>query len=291
MCSIEFDPILTLTTEANWMSDTLMPHIADTGDLFIAFSTKSDGNMLRTNETRIAVHKNRLGFLRRSGVDPDRLFIIRTSHSPNVEVINKQGSEYLRRLYTQKPVIDTDFDHYYIGTDGALTFNNELFIGLMSGDCVPLLIWDLVSGLHGILHVGLLGALNGMVRILPQIYREHGVKLEDTRYFLGPSISQRNYNVSRSGLWLAICDQATERIENVGLFIQKEKDGEHFDVQGMICSQLLEAGVALCQIQQYAHCIADPDSIFLSHNILKQQGERGNFFSVIGKRDAITSSL
>jgi copper oxidase (laccase) domain-containing protein len=269
------------------MKKSLEPKIHNTGKFSIIFSTKTDGNMLRTNETRVAVHANRLRFLQKHQIHEDSLFTIRTSHSPNVEIVEKEPAAYIRHTYLQRPLIDADFDHYYAGSDGALSFNRDLFIGLMSGDCVPVIIWDNVSGIHGILHVGLLGALNCMVQILPRIYAATGVCISDTQYYLGPSITQRNYNVSNSGLWRVIAPQAHAKVPSIRDYLTREVDGEHFNVQGMIVAQLQQAGVKAEQIQQYAHCVADHDSLFFSHNILKQDGQRGNFFSLIGTRGDI----
>jgi purine-nucleoside/S-methyl-5'-thioadenosine phosphorylase / adenosine deaminase len=270
------------------MTERLVPTIADADGYLIAFSTKSDGNMLRTNETRVAVHNNRLRFLEKNRVPQDRLFVIRTCHSPNVEVIDVEPGVYVKRTYLQQPIIDTDFDHYYTGSDGAITFNKNLFIGLMSGDCVPVLLWDNSSGMHGILHVGLLGALNRMVTILPKVFERSGTVVSNARVYLGPSITQRNYNVSRSGLWAAIAAQTREKIPDVDRYITRDNSIEHFDVQGMIIDQLLECGVANEHIQRYEHCVADPGSLFFSHNVLKQSGERGSFFSVIGMKSSLT---
>ncbi len=265
----------------------LVPHIKDAEEFLIAFSSKSDGNMLRTNETRVAVHNNRMKFLEKHRVSPNQLFTIRTSHSPNVEVVDEEPGIYLKRTYLQAPIIDTDFDQYYTGSDGAITTNTSLFVGLMSGDCVPVIVWDNVSGMHGILHVGLLGALNRMVRILPKIFGSSGIATTNARVYLGPSITQRNYNISRSGLWTAISDQARKKIADVENYIKKDSSGEHFDVQGMIVDDLVQSGIPASHIQRYKHCVAEPDSLFFSHNVLKQSGERGSFFSIIGRRSAI----
>ena len=264
------------------MNNSLVTAVTDADDYMITFSTKADGNMYRTNETRVAVHNNRLRFLRKCRVDPDNLFMIRTSHSPNVEAIDREPGVFVKRTYLQRPVIETDFDHYYTGSDGAITFNRTLFIGLTSGDCVPVVLWDNLSGMHGILHVGLLGALNGMVKVLPRIFDDTGVDLGNARFYLGPSITQRNYDVSRSGLWTVISSQAYSNVASVGNFIIKDISGDHFDVRGLIVAKLEEIGVKRSQIQGYPHCVADPGSIFFSHNVLKVTGERGSFFSIIG---------
>lgn len=266
------------------MTSHLIPRVLHSKDLFITFSTKEDGNMLRTNETRVAVHKNRMDFLRKSGIRSKDLFLIRTSHSPNIDVVERSEDGYTRRTYLRTPTIETDFDHYYTGSDGAITLGGSLFIGLMSGDCVPLLLWDNHSGMYGILHIGLLGALNGMVRGLPHIFAATGVRVKDTEYYVGPSITQRNYNISKSGLWKAIEPQIRSKIPEIGRFISRTTDGEYLDLQGIIISQLSESGIEIEQIQRYEHCIADDESIFLSHNVLKKDGIRGNFLSIIGRK-------
>jgi copper oxidase (laccase) domain-containing protein len=265
------------------MTNNLMPQILNSAGFQIVFSTKHDGNMLRTNETRTVVHENRMKFLKHCGIRADDLALIRTSHSPNIDILERSKTGFSRRTYIRPPVIDTDFDFYYAGSDGLLTFQDDLYIGLLSGDCVPVIVWDSSSGLHGILHVGLLGALNGMVMGLQRVLQDIGVKSSDVYIYLGPSITQRNYNISRSGLWSAIVHQVDHKEPDVRRFIEKREDGEFFDVQGLISSQLQEAGIDFGHIQTYDHCIAEDDSLFISHSILKQSGIRGNFFSIIGR--------
>lgn len=269
------------------MRKDLLPVVHNLNGFRIVFSTKDDGNMLRTNETREAVHANRLGFLERNMIPFDSLALIRTSHSPNIDIVTRNSSGFSRQTYLRKPVIDTDFDFYYFGSDGLLTFDKNLYVGLMSGDCVPVIVWDNDTGLHGILHVGLLGALNKMVMGLPTVLKDLGVSIENINVYLGPSITQKNYNISRSGLWTAIIDQVNRHDLGLTPFISKQESGDFLDVQGFIAMQLQDAGIPSDLIQGYERCIADDESLFISHSTLKKTGVRGNFLSIIGPATAM----
>jgi copper oxidase (laccase) domain-containing protein len=268
------------------MKTELAPTIVDADEFVIAFSTKDDGNMLRTNEHRIAVHRNRTQFVMKQGISPNDVFTVRTSHSANIDLLDRFSGGWLRRTFVQRPLIDTDFEHYYTGSDGILTLHPQTAIGLISGDCVPLVVWDNKSGLHGILHIGLLGALNGIVRKLPDVLDSAKVSLADVNFYLGPSILQRNYDVSNSGLWTAIAEQAHARVDGVERYLVHDNGKDYFDVPGMIVDQLQEIGAAGDRIQRYGFCVADPDSMYYSHLVLKQRGEYGNFYSVIALKQA-----
>ncbi len=240
--------------------------------------------MLRVNKNHEQVHKNRLLFIKKNKIDIKNLFIIHTSHSSNIEVINSKNNTYLKETYIQYPIIKTDLDHYYTGADGAITFSPYLSIGLISGDCVPLILWDNISGMHGILHIGLLGTLNNMVQTLPQIFNTYNVKFKNVNFYLGPSITQKNYNINNSSMWSLVEKQVRKKIPDIYKYIKVKNKTEYFNMQKMIIDQLTSFGIKKAQIQQYEYCIGDKNSIFFSHHILKQTGEKGNFISIIGKK-------
>jgi len=266
------------------MSKNKYPKISKTNNYLISFSTKEDGNMLRVSKNHVQVHKNRLLFLKKTKININNLFIIHSSHSPNIEVINSKNNTYLKETYKQYPILETDLDHYYTGADGAITFSPKLSIGLISGDCVPLIIWDNISGMHGILHIGLLGTLNNMVQILPQIFKRYNVKLKNVNFYIGPSITQKNYNINNSSMWSLVANQVRNKIPDINEYIKIKNKIEYFNMQKMIIDQLSSFGIKKAQIQQYEFCIGDKNSIFFSHHILKQTGEKGNFLSIIGKK-------
>lgn len=245
------------------------------------FSEIEDGNMERVQAEREIITKNRRDFLGKFGLNERQVFRVRTSHSPNIELIRFDGDRLSRQVFLQAPRISTDFDHYLHGADGLFTLDKSLPICLISGDCVPLLVWDLSSGLHGIVHVGLLGALNGIVFAIERLLRYHEIDIGGIRAFLGPSIVKQDYDVTKSGLWRAILSQVATSPELTGE-IQPYYDGTFFDVQGLIVDQLQQIGMAENSIQRFEGSTGATDSRFFSHYRAMRQNEKPKgFMSVI----------
>lgn len=246
-----------------------------------AFSTKVDGNMERVHAKREETVSNRNAFLQRIGILSRPMLRVRPSHSPNIEVVSIDGNSLAKNVYLRSPNIVADFDFYDIGADGVLTFDKFAAVSLISGDCIPLLVFDSVSGLHGILHIGLLGALNEMVYGLPPILDGLKVPTGSLSAYLGPSISKRNYDVTRSGLWLAIEDQVKSN-PDLRAKVEKHFDGQYFDIRGLVAQQLVNIGVAQENIGVFEECTGDRNSDFFSHYAAKQAGETPKgFCSVI----------
>ncbi len=264
--------------------DNKIPNIKNSEKFDIFFSTKEDGNMIRTNENREFAHKTRMKFLEKCGVDLDYFARVRPTDSPNVELVKMNKGIVDKKVFIKKPIIEADFDFYYDGSDGVFSIEPNVSVGLMSGDCVPLIIWDNFSGLHGILHIGLLGALNEIVKNVPTIINVLQTDLDNLNFYIGPSIRVNDYCLSVSGLWKAIKFQVEEKIPDIYDYTIMRGDVCYFDIQKYIFKQISEIGVNSDKIQAYPYSTADEDSVFFSHHKAKHQGkdiENGRFYSII----------
>jgi copper oxidase (laccase) domain-containing protein len=262
-----------------------IPTPANTGPFSIAFSTKEDGNMERVQAKRQEAQANRDSFLSKIQFpDEAAIYRIRPSHTPNIEHVASHGRGLLRDVVFGKYMIETDFDFYDHAADGIVTGDKSAGVMLISGDCTPLVIWEELSLVYGILHVGLLGALNGTVKTLRNILDKLQVDPALVRAYLGPSISFENYDVTKSGLWRAIEGQAQAN-PLLEATLAKHFSGTHFDVRGAIVGQLLTIGVRDANIQVFDACTAGESSKFFSHYAAKQKGEEAKgFASVIWAR-------
>lgn len=257
------------------------------GSFSVAFSVKPDGPMERVQARRHEARDNRKRFLKRIGLPGIHVDWVRPTQSPNIGVLQMSSNKekLIRTEYAAPPKIDTDYDSYYTGTDGVVTMDRSTAIGLISGDCVPLMVWDNDSGLHGIIHIGILGALNGTARRLSPMLGDLGVSPKRIQVYLGPSISKQNYDLKRSGLW-AVIEPQVHRNRLLVEEIAPHYDGRFFDLRGLICEQLVSVGVPNTNIQYFSQCTASEDSLFFSHFAAKQSGEDPhNFCSVIWPTD------
>ncbi|MGH8646271.1 MAG: laccase domain-containing protein [Gammaproteobacteria bacterium] len=101
------------------------------------------------------------------------------------------------------------------------------------------------------------------------------------RAYIGPSISGRTYDITKSGLWQAIEAQAN-RHPDVVPTLQRHYDGRYFDLRGAIAHQLTAIGILSEHIEVFDECTADADSRFFSNYAAIQSGRtRGGFASVI----------
>lgn len=256
-------------------------------ELVVSFSTKADGNMYRTNETRQEVYRARRSFIARMGLNPTRTMYVRTSHSCNLETVQRSASGLTRNVLLGQPNIDTDFDYYYDGSDGILTADRSISIALVAGDCIPVVVWDETSGIHGVIHVGMLGALNNIVGLLPAVLRAGGVDVDTIRVHLGPSIAARDYNIATSGLWTAIKDQALANVPEVVRYITQNDAGSFFDNRQMVLDQLARIGVKADNLTHYSGSTAAEDSSYFSHHKTRfEDTGLERFLTVVGYREA-----
>ncbi len=261
-----------------------IPQILNCDSFDIYFSTKEDGNMIRTNENREYAHKTRMNFLNKCGVDLTYFARVRPTDSPNIEVVEMGESCIKKQVYINKAIIEADFDFYYDGSDAIFSLEHQVSVGLMSGDCIPLIVWDNKSGFHGIVHIGLLGALNRIAANLPVVLSSVNVTIDNLHFYFGPSIGADDYCLSLSGLWKAIKHQVESKIPDIYNFTSIKNDNTYFDIQAYVISQLLKIGVHRNNIQVYPYSTAGNDSIFFSHHksLHKDGGlENGRFYSII----------
>jgi copper oxidase (laccase) domain-containing protein len=257
------------------------PEPVNLGPFSVAFSTKTDGNMWREQSTREETQRNRQAFFTRIGHDESlQIYRVRTGHSANVEFITKRPTGLLRDVELGHYSIETDFDFYKQAADGILTRDSKSGVLLIAGDCTPVIVWDQSTLLHGILHIGLLGALNGTIQTLKPLLSRHGIKPYQLNAYLGPSIAGANYDVTKSGLWVAIENQVRAN-KTLKTAVDKHFDGIHFDVRGSTIDDLLEVGVKESNIQVFSKCTTDSDSQFFSHYSAMRAGHNPESFASV----------
>jgi len=260
----------------------MIPHPKLSSLFTIAFSTVTDGNMLRIDKKREEVDSNRRTFLHRYGMNYEASYRVRTSHSCNLEIVEKYGDKLVINRYCKTPLISADYDYYHQGADGAFSMNSRLPIFLISGDCVPLIVWDECSGFHGVVHVGMLGAINNIVGGISKIVECLEINITTIKFYIGPYIKKENYNISDSGLWKVIRDQTIECFPEIFKFIHMVGVDEYFDLEGVVRNQLLSIGAFAENISSYDICTTNDESKFYSHYKTRGSSERQQFISLIG---------
>jgi copper oxidase (laccase) domain-containing protein len=226
----------------------------------ICHSTKQDGNMGYDFDDKKVVDENRLKFLKKNNIlGPIREII--NCHSSNVALISTDDED---KCFYNVPELITDNESIITGIDGLLTFDQIAICGI-TGDCIPLAVWEPESNLHGLVHIGLLGGLNGIVFSLHQLLSHFDINPSRVRYYIGPSITVKNYNISKSGVWRQIGEKARKTIPDIDSFIQIKNGDMYFDTKKFVLERLLNIASQPENIIMFDYCTAEKDSLFYSH--------------------------
>jgi YfiH family protein len=144
-----------------------------------------------------------------------------------------------------------------------------LLLGILTADCVPVLLADEEAGVVGAAHAGWRGALAGVTDSTIDLMERHGALRDRITAAIGPAIGQASYEVD-GGLRQRFVD---EDEQNARFFIDGPRGRPHFDVPAYVAHRLLLAGVGT--IERLAlDTYADPDRFF-SYRRATHRGEPG----------------
>jgi purine-nucleoside/S-methyl-5'-thioadenosine phosphorylase / adenosine deaminase len=169
------------------------------------------------------VTENRARVAELLGTEPGRLITIFQKHSADAVVADKPWQ-----------------DGKVPEADAMVTATPGLAIGILTADCAPVLLCDGEARVIGAAHAGWRGALSGIVEATVAAMTRLGAKPERIIAAIGPSISQKAYEV---GADFVEQFQAGEP-DSAAFFITDEGSGEpHFDLPGYVGERLARAGV------------------------------------------------
>lgn len=191
-----------------------------------------------SSDQREAVAINRARVAEAMDVDPDGLASVHQVHSADV-VPAPVASE-------TKPK-----------ADALVTATPGVALSILTADCQPVLFSDAKAGVIGAAHAGWKGAIDGVLEATLDAMEALGANRTNTVAVIGPTISQRAYEVGPEFL-----DRFLEvDTDNGRFFANGEGDRMLFDLPGYGLHRLRAAGVQ--QAEWTRHCTySDPDRFY-----------------------------
>lgn len=175
-----------------------------------------------SNDDRAHVNENRQRAAGFFNLKPDQLISPWQIHSPDTVIVN-------RPFEGERPK-----------ADGIVTETPGIAIAVVTADCGPILFSDPRKRIIGAAHAGWKGALYGVMESTIAAMESLGSKRENIVAVLGPSISQKNYEVGPE--FVASFVDVTP--ENQRYFIASQKpDHSMFDLWTYTVDRLQKAGV------------------------------------------------
>jgi YfiH family protein len=151
--------------------------------------------------------------------------------------------------------------------DAVVTNVRGLAIGVLTADCVPILMADRQAGAIAAVHAGWKGAIGGVIESAIDAMKSLGADPARISAAIGPAISQAAYEVSAEfkATFLA-ASQASEKY-----FTQIDGNKPHFSLTAYVKDRLERCGVA--GVQDTAMCTYKNESILFSYRRSVHRGE------------------
>ncbi|QXT40782.1 peptidoglycan editing factor PgeF [Gymnodinialimonas ceratoperidinii] len=151
--------------------------------------------------------------------------------------------------------------------DALVTADRGVALTILTADCQPVLFADTDAGVIGAAHAGWKGAVDGVLEATLDKMEELGAKRGQTRAVIGPSISQRAYEVGEE-FFERFLD---EDPDNARFFANGAEGKYQFDLVGFGLARLRAAGVA--EAEWTGHCTYSDPERFYSYRRATHNGE------------------
>ncbi len=120
-----------------------------------------------------------------------------------------------------------------IKADAIITNQKKIPLGILTADCVPILIYDKKEKIIAALHAGWKGAYKGLIDQVIKFICKKGSKTKNITAAIGPCISVKNYNVKNDFKKKFIKKNKKNKI-----FFREKKGIIYFDLPYYVKSQL-----------------------------------------------------
>ncbi|MEE9614074.1 MAG: peptidoglycan editing factor PgeF [Thermodesulfobacteriota bacterium] len=194
------------------------------------------------------VRKNKEAVAAAFGFAADMLVTPRQVHGDGVAVVEGAGDEAVE-------------------ADGAVTAVKGLAIGVLTADCVPILLFDPVKRAVGVVHAGWKGTLKGVAsRTVEAMESGFGSRPGDILAAIGPCIGVCCYRVGEE------VASEFERVLGIGTEYVVREGGEggegkasSVDLGGANTAKLLSAGLLEENVTNESACTSCRNDIFFSY--------------------------
>ena len=137
-----------------------------------------------TSDSKENVCENRKRLLLTIGIDSEKaLATVNQKHTNEVIFINSLVKDVTKYLNME--------------VDGIITNQKDLAVGVLTADCVPMLISDEKNNLIGAIHCGWQGIYKDIVHTTIERMYSLGSNSKDIKVALGPCLKQKSYEVDK----------------------------------------------------------------------------------------------
>ena len=192
-----------------------------------------------SNDNKKNISKNLALISKKLNVSKKKLFLMHQTHSNKVIVLNKKNT-----------------NTKLIKSDAIITKIRKMAVGVLTADCVPIILYDANNQIIGCIHAGWKGAVSGIIENTLIKFKSLNRK---NKIFacIGPCIGKKSYEVGLEFYKNLISISQKNSI----YFTKKNKNKKLFDLRKYVADKLIKLNVKIDHV---------------NHDTFK---ERDNFFS------------
>jgi polyphenol oxidase len=184
---------------------------------------------------------------------------------------------YVRQVHSARAVPATGPFDPVPEADGIVTATPGVALSILTADCQPVLLADPQAQVIGAAHAGWRGAIDGVLETTIDAMVDLGAERARITAAIGPTISQRAYEVGPEFL----DDFMVDDPDNTRFFANGEGDRYLFDLPAYGLHRLRSAGIK--QAEWVGHCTYSDSERFFSFRRTTHEGQAdyGRLISVI----------
>jgi hypothetical protein len=159
----------------------------------------------------------------------------------NLQIVKKKISKKAKNIFLVHQIhgnkfifIDKTYDYKDKPKVDAIITNQKNFpIAVLTADCAPILIYDDKMKMIAAIHAGWKGAFKGIIYKVIKFMIKKGCNLENITAAIGPSISQKNYEVKEG-----FKRKFIQKDKKNYIFFKNKQNKLYFDLTRYIYSSL-----------------------------------------------------
>ncbi len=218
------------------------------------FSTRSFGSMGSDDPN---ANNGLNSFSKALGINPQNIIKMNQIHSKNVHWVNQQ---HKGQKISQ--------------TDGILTTEKDIYLSVITADCVPVLILDKRKKYLGVAHAGWRGIESEILKVAINELISKGSNPSDIMIGIGPCIRDCCYDIAEER-----ADLLKNKFSNFTGFL-KQREGKIFlNLPSLAKQQLLELKILPENIEDCEICTYDEVERLYS---FRRGDQSGRFAGIIG---------
>ncbi|MCL4550793.1 MAG: peptidoglycan editing factor PgeF [Bacteroidetes bacterium] len=181
------------------------------------------------------VKQNRDAFFKEIGLNSSQIALQKQIHSDIITVVNEAG---------------------LIGeSDAMVTTKPGIGLAISTADCTPIFIYDRGNHLIAAVHSGWRGTTKRILeKTLIRLKEEYNSRADDLIVYIGPSISQKNYEVGKE-----VAQQFDKK------YLRYENNKIYLDVASANLDMIYNFGVPTNQVEQSPLCSFEEKNLLHSY--------------------------